>query len=129
MAFKRNDVRRLASIFDCEEKQVQSALHATSYFLKKNGVNSYTVARSISIFADKLNRSQKTLEVAFPTFGMRHKAIYHRAEIIDLYHEYYTTNKGWGSIAKEIKRLYKIDVSRQTIKKYVENWINWKSHG
>lgn len=128
MAFKRNDIKRLASIFDCEEKDVQCALHSTNFFLKKNGVNTYTVARAISVLSDQLNRSEKVIEVNFPTFGMRHKAIHHRAKIIDLYHEYYGTNKGWGSIAKEIKRLYKINVSRQTIKKYVQQWIDWHTH-
>ena len=126
MAFKRNDVRRLASIFTCEEKDVQKALHSTKYFLKSNSINTYTVARAVSVVADKLNRSEKKVEIEYPTFGMKHRAIHHRSKIIELYHNNLGTNEGWGSIAQEIKRLYKISVSRQTIKKYIELWINWR---
>ncbi|MCK9492532.1 MAG: hypothetical protein M0Q24_10625 [Sulfurimonas sp.] len=128
MSFKRNDVRRLSNIFSCSEKDVQSTLYMCTSYLKENSINTYTVARCISIVADKLQKAQKNnLGLEYPDFDMKHSAIRkYRVDIIDLYNKAIGTSQGWGWIALELKRLYNIKVSRQTIRTYILKYEEWK---
>ena len=128
MAFKRNDVKRLSNIFDCSEQDVQSALYMCNAYLKQNDINTYTVARCISIAADKLQKAKKQSDVImYPDFDMKHIAIKkYRANIVELYYSSNGTSKGWGWISSELKRVHNIKVSRQTIRAYIIKYEGWK---
>jgi len=128
MAFKRNDIKRLSNIFECSEKDVQSAIYMCSSYLKQNDINTYTVARGISIVADKLQKSKKVSDIVeYPDFDMKHNAVRrYRANIVDLYNQTIGTEKGWGWIASELKNMHNIKVSRQTIRTYILKYENWR---
>ena len=128
MAFKRNDVRRLSNIFSCNEKDVQSALYMCSTYLKQNSINTYTVARCISIAADKLQKAQKQSDVVeYPDFNMKHNVIRkYKADIVELYYSTIGTTKGWGWITSELRKRHNIKVSRQTVRAYLLKYKEWK---
>lgn len=128
--FKRNDLKKLSVVFDCEEKNVKDALHAATKYLSSSPVNSYSVARSMSILADKLSKAKKNEpEINYPNFGMRSDAIKkYRRTIIDLYYDNYNDlNFGYGSIAKHLKDEHRVIVSRQTVKTYIDKFEKWRS--
>jgi len=123
--FKRKDVKKLSIIFNCEEKDVASAIHAATKYLKGTHVNTYSVARCMSILGDKLSKAVKNSpEVIYPDFGMRSDAVKkYRKDIIDLYYDHYSDlSYGFGSIAQEIYDRYRCKVSRQTIKTYIDKF-------
>ncbi|MFT7005128.1 MAG: 5S rRNA maturation endonuclease (ribonuclease M5) [Sulfurimonas sp.] len=128
MAFKRNDIKRLCNIFDCSEQNVQSALYMASSYLKQNNINTYTVARCVSILSDKLQKAQKQSDVIeYPDFDMKHETIRkYRADIVSLYNQTIGTEKGWGYIASELKNKHNIKVSRQTVRAYILKYENWR---
>jgi len=128
MAFKRNDIKRIANAFDCSQKDVQSAIYVGIKYLKNNTINTYTVARHMSIIVDKLQKANHKESITYPDFGMKHNAIRkHRAEIIELYYSnVMVPNRGWGWIASEIKRMHNVKVSRQTVRLYILKYQEWK---
>lgn len=128
--FKRKDIKKLSIIFDCEEKDVRSALTFSTKSLKSSDVNPYSVARVFSIFADMLSKSSvKRPKINYPDFNMRSDAIKkYRRDIVDLYDDNVSDPSfGYGSIAKHLEEKYGVKVSRQTIKTYVEKFEEWKS--
>lgn len=128
MAFKKNDIRRISNVFSCSENEVKEVIYMSTSYLKKNIVNTYTTARTISIVIDKLQRATKKKDVIkYPDFNMKHSAIKkHRADIVVLYEKTIGTEKGWGWVSSELKSLYNIVVSRQTIRTYILKYQEWK---
>ena len=128
MAFKRNDIKRIANAFECEQKNVQDFLYMSLSYLRKNNLNTYTLARAVSILIDKLQNVKKDdLDEVLPDFGMKHIAIKrYRQEIIVLYYQTVGTSNGWGWIAKELQLQHNVKISRQTIKTYVARYLDWK---
>lgn len=128
MAFKRNDIRRISNVLSCSQDDVKSSLYAGNSYLKKNQVNTYTVARCISIILDKLQKSTKNKNVIeYPDFDMKHIGIKrYRSDIVALYYESVGTEKGWGWIAKRLQEIHKIDITRQTVRTYIQRYEEWK---
>ncbi len=128
MAFKKNDIKRLSNIFECSEKAVHSAIYMCNSYLRQNKINTYTVARAVSILSDKLQKATKKRDVVeYPDFEMKHQAIRkYRIQIVELYYQTIGTSKGWGWISTELKRLHNIKVSRQTIRAYILKYEEWK---
>jgi len=128
MAFKRNDIKRIANAFECEQKNVQNCLYMSLSYLQNNHLNTYTLARAVSILIDKLQNIKKNnSHDELPHFEMKHIAVRrYRKEIVELYYETVGTVNGWGWIAFELKRIHNIKVSRQTIKTYITHYLEWK---
>lgn len=128
MAFKRNDIKRIANAFEVDQKNVQDYLYMSLSYLRKNNLNTYTLARAVSILIDKLQNVKKNnSHENFPDFGMKHIAIKrYRQEIIELYYQTIGKSNGWGWIAKELQIQHNVKISRQTIKTYVTRYLEWK---
>ncbi len=128
MAFKRNDIKRIANAFEVEQKNVQASLYMSLSYLRKNNLNTYTLARAVSILIDKLQNAKKNnSHENLPDFQMKHIAIRrYRQEIIGLYYQTVGTSNGWGWIAKELQLQHNVKISRQTIKTYITKYQEWK---
>jgi len=131
--FKKNDVKAIAKILECDVDTAKKALYTANSIIKKNSVNTYSTARAFKVMLDIINKSKaaKKRKSEYPTFNMKHKAILlYRYEIIQLFRDNENDEKfGYGLIVKHLKYKYNLTVSRSTIKNYIDKYIEYTIEG
>ena len=126
--FKRKDIKQISRILKVDEDAIKASLSITLSILRKQPLSTYSTARAVKVFLDKVEnsrvKSNMTSTASYPLFNFKHKAIkLCRVDVISLHLEnIHNKNYGYGEIAKEIKRKYKIDISRSTVKLYIQKW-------